>query len=1421
MAHGPYASCQASSSAVRAKILELHQSISGAARQEADAALRAFAETDPAWLTSKEFLADPEPTVQFFGAQTLRRKLQDAAQGYHESRLCDLKDWAAFLLQQAESTVLQATSKQQLVIALASIAVALCNTSWNTAVQDLLMLAERQPKIAWGTLLIIPEQLSNTVHKYLKADAKTLALLGSSGALLAAAARYPATGKDEAPTGTLADSEFSLALQTVSQWSKVMGLQILEHEAFSTYLVGLIGSPAVNSDVVLDTVLEVLRRSNGAFLIYEPAQSAAPGLQRTLVAVTRSMQNMLPSLEQRAANPSQLDDDDARRLARWAEVAGNLIEAYTQLLWLDQDVSEILLRFIGACLMVHSRVAQAVSELWAVLKDAKRDGKLPEGVMPRILQRLVEPSICSFMRFSRFDVQEDRADLVHMRSAQLDILVDMYCVAAGTPEAQFVLATLLKRMDQAESAGDVLGLEVVWYAFQGIAEVIADEPNVPDAYHVVLRSVVKVVAAPAEVSSTGAALLRACGPHYEHHLQAHLPPAVQWLMTRVEQIPVEASETIQELCGYAGKLLLPFVEEFLKAVVKVAPAAPSEVDAALHGALVGIARNLPADQLPMGFAQVCQGSAESLKTGIDTSSDAGRMMLHRILCRLLRCDSVMEQAGSSQQGIGPTPEARTASSCLASFLLSCWTSLAPPCQQILLAAPVGKDAAKGRPIFEYSDVALQVNVLALLRRAGRAACEAESADLAQQLQQMLVSCCQEGQLAVLAAMAQMAESPPLAQNYVLPQLELVSKTVLMHLQKGGPAEDLIPFLDLCSSLAGSVGDTLFASQHLAPLSQLCIAALQSTEHEVLKPVLLFLQRLLTQRTLALSDGDVSALAQQVVGRFQQWPRSMSGQIFKVFSAMAESAMAMQILGYTRLLDDLQSIQFSQPIERSALNGSIASKLGGKREDPLKPGFSTAHFIGGTVGTNKRADPFFLAERYEIQCDCELMAELLRFIYCGEMSFFQGEAHNDKANEILTQKMLAICFEAERFSVDALYEKLLSWFGRRSFYVVGELNFADAFYHLQHYEHRATEEHSRNVLVQTIASDMVSSRDQFRAVTRDSRWCSLPVYFVETILNYDKLPIVSETEILSLIERWNATADKDKSDIVRLLACFRPSEDSKMAMKNWLCLMGWVDDSGNVVSIPGLEGLEKIISGKATKGKKPRNCKSADVDVRDYTKAMLENYHSDLQPEGNEDEIDATFFHYHGSKVLAQGCSFNLGAGDRLLQADVLRDSGISRLRVALSEPSSLLWNPEHEVFVGLSYGEGKYFGFLCSASAFSGIFSVRALASAAPAPSAPVHLTGSGNKMEFDLGLEIQLHRVDLVVTCELSCIFKNEYLTKERFQISHDTLVNGPGLRYQLVGTGLEKSRVLVNLAWVSGGGPSNDKHVDYGPIGFVEGEY
>ena len=41
-------------------------------------------------------------------------------------------------------------------------------------------------------------------------------------------------------------------------------------------------------------------------------------------------------------------------------------------------------------------------------------------------------------------------------------------------------------------------------------------------------------------------------------------------------------------------------------------------------------------------------------------------------------------------------------------------------------------------------------------------------------------------------------------------------------------------------------------------------------------------------------------------------------------------------------------------------------------------------------------------------------------------------------------------------------------------------------------------------------------------------------------------------------------------------------------------------------------------------------------------------------------------------------------------------------RYAAQEPASLLWNPEHEVFIGLSYGEGT--GAKCGARGASETF---------------------------------------------------------------------------------------------------------------------
>jgi len=508
-------------------------------------------------------------------------------------------------------------------------------------------------------------------------------------------------------------------------------------------------------------------------------------------------------------------------------------------------------------------------------------------------------------------------------------------------------------------------------------------------------------------------------------------------------------------------------------------------------------------------------------------------------------------------------------------------------------------------------------------------------------------------------------------------------------------------------------------------------------------------------------------------------------------------------GYFHLMADLQAIQFSQPMERSAFVDPIQKLLKGIPDDPNKPGYTTAHFIGGTTTAMKRPDPFFLAERYKVECDCERMAELLRFVYQGLMTFFDERPETDRQREVLTHNMLHMCFDAEKYSVDRLYERLLHWFGNECYGIVGERCFANAFFHLQHFEVSVTEEFSRKMLVKTVTGNMLASREQFRAVTRDPRWSSLPVDFIEDTLNYDGMPISSESEVLSLIERWNANADKKKEHIVRLLCCFRPDPQTMQTFIHWLVNMGWLTSDGQVPDVPELMGLRKIINGNGMSNRPPRR------NVRQHD--ALDDEEGNDQPEN-----DVTFVHYKGSQAVNSGCSFSVGAQQRLVQAEPIRCSGIQRMRVVLSNPRSVLWDPEHEVFVGLSYGEGKYFGYLCSCTTFSGIFSVRALASAAPAPNAPAHLTGSGNKVEFDLALEVQIQRANMVVVCKLSVIFANLTVTEEKFQISYETLQFGPGLSFQVVATGLADDEVDVQLAWVGGGGPSAEADVTNGSADF-----
>jgi len=616
------------------------------------------------------------------------------------------------------------------------------------------------------------------------------------------------------------------------------------------------------------------------------------------------MRALLPGVQQMASRPVvvPLDEADAQRLSRWARVAGTLVEAYTQVLWVDAEAAEVLVGFLGACFMVHPSVAQPIFELWAILKDASRDGKLPSGVLAGLLQKLARPCVTSFTRFGRYGspCAGDQAELEQLRGAQQDILVDMYCIAAGTAEAQLILTLLCDALRTFEGTQDWHGVEVVWFAFSGIAEVLVDEPPIPEAYQMVLRSVFCAELTTEEQCATAATLLRVCGPHFEQILRPQLVPSVQWLVSVMPRIPSVASEALQELCGYAGQHLLPHVEELLKVVVAAVPSLPAEVDAALHGALAGIVRGLQGEQAVAAFVQICSGTAAALAEGLDVGQAAGREKLHRCACRLLRCTIVMREGGpncspdSAAPG-QPSPAAKTAAMCLERVLNAQWRSIALPCRHLICAAPISRDVLKGKPVFEYSDVAVQVNVLALLRYMARAANEALTGgpELGLHLVEFAVACCGEGQFAPLSAVAVLAANPELARTHVLPALDGVCQETMRHAHAGCAAEDLIPVLELLSSLAASVGEELFQAPQLPVLTQLCASAIRTTDQDILKPALLFLQKLATSRLpgcearCCAPEQDVRGIIQAVLLHFHTWPRSAGAQTFKLFCALLE------------------------------------------------------------------------------------------------------------------------------------------------------------------------------------------------------------------------------------------------------------------------------------------------------------------------------------------------------------------------------------------------------------------------------------------------------------------------------------------------------------------------------------------------------
>ena len=85
-----------------------------------------------------------------------------------------------------------------------------------------------------------------------------------------------------------------------------------------------------------------------------------------------------------------------------------------------------------------------------------------------------------------------------------------------------------------------------------------------------------------------------------------------------------------------------------------------------------------------------------------------------------------------------------------------------------------------------------------------------------------------------------------------------------------------------------------------------------------------------------------------------------------------------------------------------------------------------------------------------------------------------------------------------------------------------------------------------------------------------------------------VPMSRAGEVMKLIERWNANADKSKEDMVRLLFCFRADEHTIDQLRSWLMSMGWLTSTGEIADMPDASKMKALVNGTANKKKPRRN-----------------------------------------------------------------------------------------------------------------------------------------------------------------------------------------------------------------------------------------
>lgn len=116
--------------------------------------------------------------------------------------------------------------------------------------------------------------------------------------------------------------------------------------------------------------------------------------------------------------------------------------------------------------------------------------------------------------------------------------------------------------------------------------------------------------------------------------------------------------------------------------------------------------------------------------------------------------------------------------------------------------------------------------------------------------------------------------------------------------------------------------------------------------------------------------------------------------------------------------------------------------------------------------------------------------------------------------------------------------------------------------------------------------------------------------------------------------------------------------------------------------------------------------------------------------------------------MTRALAFTMYAGENVLQQNALMEPGQMRLRLLLTQKIDKVWNPDHEIFVGVLFGKNYFFGYLCGASPFLGVYSLRCCSSGACKAEKPTFITGSGTRLEFDFDLKISMEQMNGVVNC-------------------------------------------------------------------------